>query len=193
MGPFDSRWGNVPWQCPEPMSHFLMYSQQSQSFWSRGALLWRQMVQNQAGVFTGSVVVFIDLAIDVVRFSNLTQDHTGSWRNSWQKSLCLPAKWSFPKTVYLPQETSFLTAAWPPPRSWAERWIQPSLRLPIHSVFPLGKLCGLESLGWVRSTKNFDVNEGEEPLQPCLVYLPIKLVMRSRGYNVCMSLLPAFL
>lgn len=69
------------------------------------------MVQNQAGFFTGNVVIFIDLAIDVVRFSNLTQDHTGSWRNSWQESLYLSAKWSFPKTIYLPQETSLLIAA----------------------------------------------------------------------------------
>lgn len=111
MGHFYLHWRNVPWQYPEPMSHLLMCSQQSQSFSSRGAPLWRQMVQNQAGLFMGNVVIFIDLAIDVVRVSNLTQDHTGCWRNSWQKSLCLPAKWSFPKIIYLPQETSLLIAA----------------------------------------------------------------------------------
>lgn len=47
----------------------------------------------------------------LIRLSSLTQDHTGSWRNSWQRSLCLPAKRSFPETTYLSQETSLLIAA----------------------------------------------------------------------------------
>lgn len=64
------------------------------------------MVQSQGDLFMGNMVIFIDLAIDVVRFSSLTQDHTGSWRNSWQKSICLVVKWSFPETISVPQETS---------------------------------------------------------------------------------------
>lgn len=168
------------------MSHFLMCSQQGLSFSSCGACPRRQMVQKQGGLFAGNIVIFIDVPIDVVRFSNLTQDHTGSWRNSWQKSICLPAKWSFPKTIYLPQETSLLIEALPPPRTWAGRWIEPSWELPIHSVFPLGKSYGLESQRWFRSTEHADVR-----VQLCIVHLPVKSVMESSGYNVYVSLLIA--
>lgn len=37
----------------------------------------RQMVQSQAGRFTGNVIIFIDLAPDVVRFSNLPETTQG--------------------------------------------------------------------------------------------------------------------
>lgn len=112
--------------------------------------------------FYGNCSIFIALAIDMVRFSNLTEDHTGSWRNSWQMSLCLPAKWSFPKTIYLPQESCLLIDAWPPPRTWVmNRAIV--CTLPIHSVFPLASCVDFshwdESGAWSTLTRQWRASD----------------------------------
>lgn len=44
------------------------------------------MVQNQAGLFTGSLVIFIDLASDVVRVSNLLQTTQGARETAGQRA-----------------------------------------------------------------------------------------------------------
>ena len=62
----------------------------------------------------------------------LSQDHTGRGETAGQGASAFPPNY-FPKTVYLPQETSLLIAALPPPRTWPGGWTEP----PLGSFSPL--------------------------------------------------------
>lgn len=118
----------------KPMSHILVCSQQSQSFssavlpcegkWCRA----RQALLREMSSFLQTwPLTWSGLA------TYLGPHRQRSRRNSWQQSLLLPAKWSFPETVYLPQETSLLIAS----TLHREPGREEEQRHPLRASFPL--------------------------------------------------------